>query len=374
MIDNNNKIKSIAITSSKGGTGKSIISASLAYALSHLGYKTLLIDTDVFTGGITFYLLADYQIKINSCMQDILLKENQEKLTSKSIEPIKIPSPFCNDNLYLLPSIAGSNKSKPELFLFSKIYGPKQVLEILRSIIDIYMENRFDYIIIDTRGGTDYLSICSALAANGYIFVTEADKTSWDTGKMLFDTIEQYKDDKHDSSCLGFIINKNVLPSEAIETFLKKEWGIPHIATIPLDIDTVKYFQQDKIPFVESLDNALSLGIIKITDRLIHIGKTKEEIITRFMYMKSMALKAENKKSSLIKKINNMSRMLEIMQFCLTIIIVSLITTSLSNKSFNSGVLIFIGVVTGVLLLIDILSLFFKGRLQIMKKYLDTHM
>ena len=373
-MEQNNKYKSIAITSSKGGTGKSIISASLAYALSHLGYKTLLIDTDVFTGGTTFYLLADYPIKINASMQDILLIENQEKLTSKSIEPIKIPNPYCNDNLYLLPSISNSNKSRPELLLLSKIYGPKQVLEILNSIINIYLDKGFDYIIIDTRGGTDYLSICSALAADGYLFITEADKTSWDTGRMLFDTIEQFKGDNSNSFCFGFVLNKNVLPSEAIETFLKKEWGVPHIATIPLDTETVKYFQQDKIPFAENINNSLSLGIIKILDRLILTDNIKEERFTRFMHIKSIALKAEKKNSIIKVKVNNMTRMLQIMQFVISMLIVTLITAYFYKKFSSSDAVVLIVIVAVVLLLINLLSLFFKNRLENMKKYLDTRM
>ena len=39
----------IAVTSGKGGTGKTLVSACLGYALSRAGHRVLMVDADIAT-------------------------------------------------------------------------------------------------------------------------------------------------------------------------------------------------------------------------------------------------------------------------------------------------------------------------------------
>ena len=364
-------IKSIAITSSKGGTGKSVISVSLAYTLAHLGFKTLLIDMDLFTGGTTFYTLSDFTIKVEIGLQDVFLMENEKKISSNIIMPIQIPNDFCKGNLFLLPAISNSKKNKAELSLSNKFYDSSRFNLILKYIIDQFENQGFDYIIIDTRGGSDFTSINSVLAADGFIFVTEADKTSWDTGRLFFNTIEDTKNQEQDISCFGFIINKNVLPSGAIETFLKKEWEMPHLATIPLDVNTVKYFQLDQVPIVEDISNSLSFGVLTCIEKILPINDWEYEKTAKFKQLRYKSMEIEKKNRIIKAKVKNMSRILQIMQFFMSSLLISLFTAFFFNKSFSYEVIILFSVISIVLIIINILSIFFKNRLEKIEKYFD---
>ena len=101
-ISNNNSIftnKSFAIASGKGGTGKSIITASIGAILAKLGFKVLIIDTDIFTAGISFYLLGSNPRRVAVALQDVFLQ-------NKSIENLNIFSfsffDFCDPEFLIL--------------------------------------------------------------------------------------------------------------------------------------------------------------------------------------------------------------------------------------------------------------------------------
>lgn len=270
-------IGSVAIISGKGGTGKTLIAASLGYVLSHCGFKTLLVDADLYTNGLTFLSLAEFPRRIPFSLYGIL-----EGFDNENVQFIPIPHEFCNGNLFILPSVSKRRRSLTELALSGQI-GLTDFCRILRNVINTAVKSfGIQYVIIDSRGGTDHTSIGVALGVDGFITVTEADKTSWDVGRMLLDSIEDTSDEllrlgfnsEENSSQLrgilenvqklGFLINKNVLPSEAIETFLKKEWECPHLTTIPLDENAIRFFQDDKIPIAEDLSCPFSLAIVPL--------------------------------------------------------------------------------------------------------------
>ncbi len=240
----------VAVLSGKGGTGKSVIAATLACALAHCGRKVLLVDADLFTGGLSYYVLAEYPRSSDAGLRDIFTGDAPLDL----IRPILIPNPFCQGDLWLLPSIVGRNKDRSELALGKGFRSLESFVEMLQGIISNICQGAvFDHVIFDTRGGTDITSVGAAIAAGAFLVVTEADKTSWDVGALLLDTIYAETGRGRTPTALGFILNKNVLPSAAIEIFLRKHWNLPHLATIPLDPLAIQYYQEDKIPIAEDL-------------------------------------------------------------------------------------------------------------------------
>ena len=299
----NKKPYSVCITSGKGGTGKSIISASISYILAHCGFKTLLVDMDLFTHGLTYYVLAEYPRDSPYFTADLFQSES----SIYNFKPILIPHYFTKNNLEFAPSIKRTGRPKAEWGMIDKLSNFNNFLGTMNLFIHHLSEkNKYDYIIIDTRGGADITSVGSSIATKAYIIVTEADKPSWDMGRLLIDTIDSYQNElNYETDRIGFIINKNVLPPEAIEVFLKKEWQSAHLATIPLDENAVRYYQEDKIPVAEKIHCQFSLKILEIIRKTFVDENWTKENMKSFENIEQKAIKEKKQKEMEIKKKKN---------------------------------------------------------------------
>lgn len=67
----NAKGKIVTITSTKGGVGKTITTLNLAGVYSKLGYKTLVIDLDLYGGAVATYLNSDNDKTIYTIVEDL---------------------------------------------------------------------------------------------------------------------------------------------------------------------------------------------------------------------------------------------------------------------------------------------------------------
>jgi len=89
------KAKIFAITSVKGGTGKTTITLNLAYSFAKMGKKVLIIDLDLYTGGIAASLNIDNSTDLYKLVYD--LNNNHFKSLSDYIVEYK-------DNISVIPS------------------------------------------------------------------------------------------------------------------------------------------------------------------------------------------------------------------------------------------------------------------------------
>lgn len=267
----NNKLRLISIQSGKGGSGKTLISASVGFLLAHCGFKTLLIDTDLITRGLSFYLMSDEPYRAQFGLSDYL--NQQVQLTKEKL--VNIHSPFCNSNLFFLPSSSNLQTHKPDHYLkndFQDLLSSKlpRLFEVAFSQLGI------DYIICDTPGGTSSISYTVANKVNGYVIVTEADKTSWDVTELLVNGINEFSEDDTGykngrvPARLGFILNKNTLPDKEIVKFLKQRFLCQDLAVIPLDIEAVRCFQNDDIPVDKDISSVFSGKIVDVIEKLFH--------------------------------------------------------------------------------------------------------
>lgn len=258
---------SIAIVSGKGGTGKSILAASFGYLLARIGVRTLLIDADVFTSGLSFYVLADRPFRISVSMQDILMGSG----IVDDLEPIPVRNDSVRGELSILASVRGRRVHGSERKISAGLNDLASMGTVFQHVVKQAHDRwGFELVIIDTRGGSDITSLACAAVADGHIVVTEADKTSWDVGEVLLGGIDDAARELGTSpERLGFVINKNVLPSAEIERFLRLRWDTPHLGTVPLDVEAVKLFQEDKIPVAESLAIPFSRNTVPIVPKLV---------------------------------------------------------------------------------------------------------
>lgn len=172
-------IKSIVVTSSIYGEGKSTIISNLAVSMVSSGKRVIIVDCDIRRPTIHKVFLRSNSKGLTS----ILVKN---KKIDGNVIPTKIP------NLYVLPS--GPTIPNP-----SEILGSKNMKELL-----IQLSNDYDMVLIDTPP-LYYLSdaqILSALA-QGTIIVTAYGKL--DENELLS---AKEKIENVGGKILGVVINK----------------------------------------------------------------------------------------------------------------------------------------------------------------------
>ncbi len=149
-IKKNTRTKFVAITSGKGGVGKSTISANMANILSSNGYKVALFDADIGLANLDVIL----NVRLDKNILHVLKGEC-------SLQDIIVP---INQNLILIPGESGDEILKySEQFLFERFLEETKVLDDL------------DFMIIDTGAGIGEHIQLFLEAADEVIVVTVPD-------------------------------------------------------------------------------------------------------------------------------------------------------------------------------------------------------
>ena len=178
----NSKMKTILITSSVIGEGKSFVSSNLAVSFANSGEKVLIVDCDLRRGRQA----EIFEIATNLGLSDLLIDKNWTKNQKKYLIETRIP------NLTVLT--AGTVPPNPSLLLESQ-----KMEEIMEEL-----KNRYDRIIFDTppvMGLPDTL-IMSRLA-DIVLIVARAKKT---TVELLESTQKDLKN--VNANIVGIILNR----------------------------------------------------------------------------------------------------------------------------------------------------------------------
>lgn len=172
-------IKTIVVTSSLAGEGKSTVVVNLAYSLSQDGARVLVIDCDLRKPSIhENFLLAN-----EKGLTDVLFGKSDLKGVTKKIE----------DSLFLIT--AGTILPNP-----AEILGSKEMENLIKEL-----KINFDYIIIDTPPilpVSDTLLLVSK--ADATLIVVKARKTK---EKMVKESYERLIEAK--SNVIGTVLNES---------------------------------------------------------------------------------------------------------------------------------------------------------------------
>lgn len=136
--------KFIAITSGKGGVGKSTISANMAYVLWSMGYKVGIFDADIGLANLDLI----FGVKAKHTLLDVF----KGNVSFEDIV-INIESGLC-----LIPGHTGDEILKYDTNILEKLNTQSVILDSL------------DYLIIDTGAGIGE-SVQSFLNASDYLIV-----------------------------------------------------------------------------------------------------------------------------------------------------------------------------------------------------------
>jgi len=246
-------LKSIAITSGKGGVGKSTISANLSYVLSQYGYKVALFDADLGLANL-----------------DIILGVNAKKTILESIkgeagfEEIIV---WINKNFFLIPGASGEEILK---------YAQSELAEVFLKEIKKFDT---DILLIDTGAGIGESVRKFIDASNETIVVTAPDPSALMDAYAMIKYVSKTKrkiyllfneiKEKRDATILFNKINS------VVKKHIGKDFKLEMIGYIQKS-ETVLVYSQKRELFTKKEPFAkVSLQVVEIGKKLIE-QKTKD--------------------------------------------------------------------------------------------------
>ena len=236
--------KIIVVTSGKGGVGKTTVTANIGAALTFLGKRVILIDTD--TGlrnlDITFGIedVAIYDV--------INLSDGECDFEKAAIEH------ELYKGLYVLP--ASQTKTKENL---SK--------ENFKALCD-NLKKRFDYVLIDCPAGIEYGFECALYPSDEAIIVTNPDRAALRDADKVAAIIEK---DFPNIKTTHLIINR-LIPELAKKGFVP---GAEE-ALITVAIKLLGLIPEDPHVLINAYESRLT-----VTDRRSLAGKAYKNIARR---------------------------------------------------------------------------------------------
>ncbi len=200
------KTRVIGIVSGKGGVGKTTFSANIGIALNALGFKTLVVDCNVTTPHLSYYLgVKNYSVTINNVF-------------SGDIDAIF--APLDKDGVMFIPA--------SERFEDLKNVDMKDLKNIIKRIAST---ERFDFIILDSAPGLGREAIGALHACDEIIFVTKPTAPNiMDVARC--DEVAHMLGHRHFYMVFNMVRGKDyeLEPEKAEEIF-----GMPVIGSIPFD-------------------------------------------------------------------------------------------------------------------------------------------
>ncbi|MEM0950547.1 MAG: Mrp/NBP35 family ATP-binding protein [Cyanobacteria bacterium P01_H01_bin.74] len=252
----------IAISSGKGGVGKTSVSVNLACALSQLGYKVGIVDADIYGPNVP-----------------IMMGLRGEKITQES-ESGK-PMPPENYGIKVISVAFLIKEEKPVVWR-----GPL-LDRIIRQFLSDFEWGELDFLLVDLPPGTGdaQLTIMQAAALSGAVIVTTPQEVALhDSRKGLAMFTEQK------IPCLGIIENMSYFlcnRGERYEIFghgggkaAAKALGVPFLGELPLVIEQRAEADDGKPIVIASPDSdqaerfrGLSTQLIENLKQAQHVAK-----------------------------------------------------------------------------------------------------
>jgi len=360
-----NKVYTLA--SAKGGSGKTILTATFASFLSDLKKRVLIIDSDAATNGLTLMYLKEVSIH-----KELVISNGKRPLgifdyNEYEFSPVSIDIVELKNGVFLIPAT----------FSFERLYdNSERFSNILSNIIDTYRDE-FDYIFIDAQAGSDFYSsvAINKKVSDEVIIVSEYDPLSAAGVEKLKG---MFRDDLTYNRT-WYLLNKMI--PEFIQSFSDFLEIAKYLNPIPWDADVVRAYARRRLPLDLDNGNEFTLAIIQTLKTLL--GEEMSTQIDKWKMTKEMNLKKpideqfielENKlhKINVLERKNKSIRLMLSFSSILIIIIGVAVPTyflfspkDISN-SFKSSPLSILLIIIGVCMAI---ALFFIQRLIIQKDY-----
>ena len=252
----------VAVSSGKGGVGKSTVAVNLAIALARLGYSVGLLDTDIFGPSIP-KMLGVEQEKVYA-----VNKDGRDLIVPVEKWGIK----FLSIGFFVAPTTA-------------TLWRGGMACNALKQLIADADWGELDYLILDTPPGTSdiHLSLLQTLKLTGAVIVSTPQQVALADARK---GIDMYQNEKVGVPILGLVENMAwftpaELPQNRYYIFgregckqLAQEMNVPLLAQIPL-VQSICESGDGGAPAVTNIDSMtgqafLSLGqaVVTVVNRL----------------------------------------------------------------------------------------------------------
>ncbi|WP_077197142.1 Mrp/NBP35 family ATP-binding protein [Prevotella ihumii] len=248
----------IAVSSGKGGVGKSTVSANLAIALARLGYKVGLLDTDVFGPSMPkMFGVEDAR------------PYGVEKDGRQLIEPVeKYGVKLLSIGFFVNPETA-------------TLWRGSMACNALKQLIADGNWGDLDYFILDTPPGTSdiHLTLLQTLAITGAVIVSTPQKVALADARK---GIDMYRNEKVDVPILGLVENMAwftpaELPENKYYIFgkdgaknLAAEMECPLLAQIPI-VQSICENGDKGEPSAVNIDTATGQAFINLAQSVVTV-------------------------------------------------------------------------------------------------------
>ena len=246
----------IAVSSGKGGVGKSTVSANLAIALARLGYKVGLLDTDIFGPSMPkmFGVEDERPYAIDKDGRQLIVPVERYGVKLLSI------------GFFVDPDTA-------------TLWRGGMATSALKQLIADADWGDLDYFILDTPPGTSdiHLTLLQTLAITGAVIVSTPQKVALADARK---GIDMYENDKVNVPILGLVENMAYftpaeLPENKYYIFgkdgasnLAKEKKVPLLAQIPI-VQSICEGGDNGEPAATKVDSVMGQAFLSLAQAVV---------------------------------------------------------------------------------------------------------
>lgn len=266
----------IAVSSGKGGVGKSTVAANLAISLARLGYKVGLLDADIF--GPSVPKMFDVEDARPFAV---------EKDGRNLIEPIeKYGIKLLSIGFFVNPDTA-------------TLWRGGMASNALKQLIADADWGELDYFVLDTPPGTSdiHLTLLQTLAITGAVIVSTPQNVALADARK---GIDMYQNDKVNVPILGLVENMAwftpaELPENKYYIFgkegcknLAKEMNVPLLAQIPL-VQSICENGDQGTPAALDVNTITGQAFINLAQAVVTVTnrRNKERAATKIVEVKN---------------------------------------------------------------------------------------
>jgi len=266
----------ICMASAKGGSGKTILTATFASFLASLGKKVIIVDTDASTNGLTLMYLKEVLLN-----EEIFIGKGKQPLGTFEFDINKDSPDYIG-----LVTLPNEVQFLPAAYKFTNTEAADigKFQSALRGLIHFYSK-KVDYIFLDAQAGSDNFAAISMSKniSDQVIIVSEYDPLSAagiERLKALFREDLNY-------GRTWVLLNK-MLP-DFVQSFSSFLEVAKYLSPVPWDANVVRSYAKRKLALDMESGNEFTLAIVQTIKGLL--GDEIEKEIDSWLAEKTASLR-----------------------------------------------------------------------------------